>query len=103
MGAVIVKKKPIMACSNIVKTHPIYANPYEGNVGSLHAEIRCVLHLGDEDLRDSTIYVYREFKNGEPALARPCTMCRTVLREVGVKEVFYTTSEFPFYARERIC
>lgn len=103
VGAVIVKKKPLIACSNILKTHPIYANPYEGNVGSIHAEIRCVLHLGDEDLRGSTIYVYREYKNGHPALARPCKLCMGVLEEVGVKEVFYSTGEYPYYKRERIC
>jgi hypothetical protein len=38
------------------------------------------------------IFVYREFADGQPALARPCYNCRDFLKNVmGIKTVVYTT------------
>jgi deoxycytidylate deaminase len=101
VGAVIVKKKPIVACSNKNVTHPLYADPSKGKSSSLHAEIRCIIHSRC-DLVGSDIYVYRETKDGNYALARPCKVCLQALKEAGIRKIFYTIKGYPYYKEERL-
>ena len=42
------------------------------------------------DLSNASIYIFRQHKNGEPAIARPCEGCERVIRSLGIKKVFYT-------------
>lgn len=60
--------------------------------GPLHAEVAALLPLVKKkvDLSGAAIYVYREHKNGVLACARPCARCEKMIREVGIKRVFYT-------------
>lgn len=101
VGAVIANKKPISASFNTFKTHPKYSNPYETNVGSIHAEIRAVI-LSGQDLKGGSIYVYREYKTGKPAMSRPCRLCMEVLKEAGIKKVYYTIGKKPYFRLERL-
>lgn len=39
-----------------------------------------------------SIFVERYFKNGEPALAKPCPVCERFIQEAGIKLVQYTLS-----------
>lgn len=59
-----------------------------------HAEMeifRKIRYL-DLDFSRVTVYIYREHKkNGTPALARPCAACERALRDLGIKDVYYTT------------
>src|SRR3990172_12979565 len=80
VGAVIIKKKPIIAVSNLNKSHP--TSHYHK---SLHAEIRAIINCNKEDLTDAIMYVYREFHDGSPALARPCNTCYSYMKEHGIK------------------
>jgi cytidine deaminase len=41
----------------------------------------------------ATVYVVRINMRKQARLAKPCEMCRAVLRFVGVKRVLYSTSE----------
>lgn len=57
-----------------------------------HAEVnlyRKIRYL-DIDFSKITVYVYRELKNGELALAKPCPACEQALRSLGIKKVAYT-------------
>lgn len=101
IGAVIVKKKPISAAANKLVTHPKYANPNKTDKLSVHAEVRAVIN-SETSVEGSTIYVYREKKDGTPGLARPCKHCLAVLKDAGVKKIIYTTNEFPFWRSERL-
>jgi len=94
MGAVISKKKPISIGFNKKK-------PSIGN-HSTHAEI-CALLTGGifNDFSNCEIYVYRE-ANGLPALARPCDKCMKKLREFGIKKVYYTVDESPYWKVEKL-
>lgn len=106
VGAVIVKKKPLIACCNKQITHPKYVTGDDYR-NSIHAEVNCCLHLSDEQTDNSVIYVYREAKKSPnslyyPALARPCVFCMEVLKSKGIKKVFYSISEEPYFSWERI-
>ena len=58
-----------------------------------HAELNCLLSLiyrRDIDFKNVELYIYREHKNGEPALARPCAGCQALLKELGIRSIYYT-------------
>ena len=73
-----------------------YYNP------SLHAEIQALNKIKylDIDFSRVEVYVYREFKNGKPALARPCVSCMEFIKDLGIKNIYYSTPDG--YAYERI-
>ena len=61
---------------------------------STHAEMDAVLKARSKtDLRGSKIYVARVRRNGELGMARPCSICQTVLHSYGVKRAYYTISD----------
>jgi len=93
LGAVLVKKGKVLSFdyNRMNRSHPVQQKfsktPF--TIG-LHAEIACCLGVGLRDLENSSVYVARVLRNGESALARPCQGCERFLRNVGVREVFYT-------------
>jgi deoxycytidylate deaminase len=92
LGAVLVNNgKPISFGANQGKTHP------QARFAGLHAEIQCLKTSGKDYIHNSTIFVYREWKNGHPALAKPCENCRKALKGFGVKRIYFSTYEFPYW------
>ena len=89
MGCVIVKKNKVVGVgfNDRHKTHP--KSTTMGN--TIHAELHAVIGVAAEDLRGAHVYVFREYVNGELAMARPCPHCHAVLVSAGIKKVFYTT------------
>ncbi len=73
-----------------------YYNP------ALHAEIQALNKVKylDIDFSKVEVYVYREFKRGGTAMARPCVSCMEFIKQLGIKNVYYTTPDG--YAYERI-
>lgn len=99
IGSVAVYNHKIISSGyNSDKTDPLQKkfNIYrftEESPASLHAEIRCLKPLmGNKsiDFSKVTLYVYREYKNGELAMARPCKSCEKLIRTLGIKKVYYT-------------
>jgi deoxycytidylate deaminase len=37
------------------------------------------------------MYIYRELRNGDLALAAPCKICRKIMQLFEIKEIVYTT------------
>lgn len=110
IGAVAVYKGSIVAtASNSNKTSPLQAryNIYRFNADTpdkCHCETALVQKLrwkfGDSlDWTKVHIYLYREYKDGTIAPSRPCPSCMTMLRELGIKRIAYTTENG--YAEER--
>jgi deoxycytidylate deaminase len=91
IGAVLVRKgTPISVGHNYgTKTHPETRkfHPYQ----TIHAELDCLIGLERPLINGCTMYVYREKANGEIACCKPCSTCQQILRNYGVKRVFYTT------------
>lgn len=91
--------KPVSIGWNVVKTHPIYtAGSFRQ---SIHAEIKAVI-TARCDLEGGIAYVYREYKNGMPAICKPCALCYDILSEAGIKTVYYTVKEYPHFRKEKI-
>lgn len=104
IGAVAVYKGSIVAEAwNTDKTSPLQAryNVYRYNNPSLPPKTHCETSLvqrlrwkfGDNlDWGKVDIYLYREYKDGSLANSRCCESCYRLLRDLGVKRIFYTTT-----------
>ena len=108
VGAVAVYKHRIISSGyNSNKTNPVQKrfNAYRFNAESpacLHAEIACLLPLlnrKDINFRDVSLYVYREYKSGQLAIAKPCASCNALIRSLGIKHVYYTGDQSYVYER----
>lgn len=103
MGAAIFKKNDLVSIGfNSYKTHSRYnkIHSYENNqTFVLHAEMSAILKAR-RDLRGCDIFVYREYKNGSLAMAKPCIACHAALLEVGIRYIYYTSPEG--FIREKI-
>jgi deoxycytidylate deaminase len=89
VGCVIVKKNKVVGLgfNDRSKTHP-----RAKNIGQkLHAELHALIGVPIEDLKGSSVYVFREYADGSLAMAKPCSACHAALVVAGVKKVFYTT------------
>lgn len=59
----------------------------------VHAELSALQKIKylDIDFSKVHIYVYRELKSGEIAMARPCASCQAYIKAMGIKHIHYTT------------
>jgi len=90
IGAVIVNKNRIVSKGwNQLKTHSKSPHPYK----SIHSEFDAVNKANPEQLKGATIYIYREHKNGECAISRPCPSCFSMLKSKGIEKIVYTSEK----------
>ena len=98
MGAVLFKGKSQLAygCNLFNKTHTLQAK-YQ-NKQFLHAEINCLLKRRYyDDIGNCSMVVYREDNEGNPVMAKPCANCQAIMKEFGIRKIYYSISEAPFY------
>lgn len=110
VGAIAVYQGNIIGVGcNLSKTHPIqkYYNKFreEGNDHynpTLHAEINCINSIRnmDIDFGKVKLFVYRIRKDQPYGLSRPCPSCMAAIRDIGIKDIYYTTDNG--YAYERV-
>ena len=107
IGAIVVSKHRIVSSgvNSNSKTHPLQKqyNRYrfaDDCAHKCHAELAALLPLirDEEDLSGSSVFVYREHKNGIRAMARPCKSCMALIKDCGIRRIFYTTEDG--FARE---
>lgn len=85
---------------NSNKTHPLQKqlNKERFDLDShhtLHAEVAALLPLMKEDIDFSKvkIYTHRNYKDGRLAMSRPCKSCMKLIKDLGIKEICYTTTD----------
>lgn len=88
-GAVVVRGGNVLsvACNRNV-THPI-TRKHKGFSTSTHAEQRALI-LAMTDLRHATVYSARSHGH---RIAKPCDMCKGLMRDAGVASVVYWDGE----------
>lgn len=87
LGAVVYDGKRILGGGfNENKTHPKSPSPYK----IVHAEFSAALSSRQTSFRNVSLYVHRLKKNGGQGLAKPCEHCTIMLKQLGLKEVFYS-------------
>lgn len=59
---------------------------------AIHAEIACLNKIKYLDIDFSKVIpvIYRKHKNGLPGLARPCPSCMKMIKDMGIKKIYYT-------------
>ena len=93
---------------NCNKTHPMqkfynkYRMPSDYMLPKLHAEISCINQIKHLDINFSKVklYIYRIRKDQPFGLARPCPSCMAAIRDLGIRDVYYTTNNG--YAYEKL-
>lgn len=104
LGCVAVYHGTILAKGcNTDKTHTNQAKynylRYDTDRGSryypakVHSEVATISKIKylDIDFSKVTLFIAREYKNGAPALARPCPSCMALIREYGINTICYST------------
>ena len=112
VGAVVTSGKRILSAScNSTKTRPLqfYYNKYRNfedykNSNSCeHAEISALSPLIGKEIEwdKVSIYTYRELKNGKRGCSKPCEACSKLIKELGIKTVYYIDEDGDFI-KERL-
>lgn len=76
--------------------HNAYFKGYKEKPATFHAEERAIRNaqaLVGDDLSGMVLYVARSYKNGKPAMSKPCVKCDKLIRDAGIKKVIYTVGE----------
>ena len=68
----------------------------------IHSEVMALQKVKylDIDFSKVHVYVYRELRNGQIAMARPCQACLAAIKQMGIKYIHYSTDSG--FAAERI-
>ena len=94
---------------NTNKTHPIQKkyNRYrngEDFIPKLHAEINCLNSIRHLDINFTKVklYIYRKRKTAKYGMCRPCPSCMAAIKDLGIKNIYYTTNDGYIYERINI-
>lgn len=93
---------------NCNKTHPTqkiynrYRISSESMLPKLHAEINCINSIKHLDINFSKVklYIYRIRRDQPYGLSRPCPSCMAAIKDLGIRNIYYTSNEG--YVQERI-
>lgn len=99
VGAIAVYKHHIISSGhNTKKTAPIQKkyNQYrfsDDTPHCVHAEVACLKPLigrNDIDFKHVDLYIYRSGKKDTLLLARPCLSCMQLIKDLGIRSIYYT-------------
>jgi deoxycytidylate deaminase len=103
LGAIIVLRNEIIATGyNRNKSSPMQAF-WANKAGRpeaiyTHAEMSALNKVASAQFAMTNadimkVFVYRQFADGTPAMARPCEICSMALKHLGIKRWYYTTDD----------
>ena len=112
VGAVVTEKNRILSTGyNAQKTRPLqhkyniyrHFDDYDNSIARQHAEIAALSPLIGKDIEweKTSIYIYRELKNGKKGCSKPCAACAKLIHDLGIKQIYYI-NEYGDYVREKI-
>lgn len=108
IGCVAVYQNQIIGLGfNTNKTHPMqkkynkFRNPDETLLPKLHAEINCINQIRNLDINFAKVklYIYRIRKDQPFGISRPCPSCMAAIKDLGIREIYYTTNDGYSYER----
>lgn len=77
--------------TNAIRSHSKINKKFQEYLGSIHAEQASIL-AAKRNLKGTSMLIVRINKNGVLGMAKPCDMCRGFIETVGIKEIYYSTS-----------
>lgn len=93
IGAVVFKGKKIYGVGHNEIRSSSLSMKHRHRQESLHAEQAALLNLDWTKLKGCSILVIRVGKSGKLGMCKPCPMCEKLIKYVGIKNIYYTTSE----------
>lgn len=92
---------------NCNKTHPTqkiynkYRKPSEIMLPKLYAEISCLNSIKHMNVNFSRVklYIYRIRVDQPFGMARPCPSCMAAIKDIGIRDIYYTTNDGYVYER----
>ncbi len=89
--ALIVLKNRIRSIGyNQPKTHPM---SIDTKMQQIHAEMDALIRCHDNvDITKAYMIVVRLRPSGNPGMAKPCVVCQSILKKVGLRHIFYTVA-----------
>ena len=92
---------------NCNKTHPMqqFYNKYriqeDSMLPRLHAEISCLNQIRHLNINFTKVklYIYRIRKDQPFGLSRPCPSCMAAIKDLGIRDVYYTTNDGYVYEK----
>ena len=108
IGCVAVYQGQIIGLGcNTNKTHPVqkfynrYRKPSDAMLPKLHAEISCINQIKNLNINFSKVklYIYRIRKDQPFGLTRPCPSCMAAIKDLGIRDIYYTTNDGYSYER----
>lgn len=95
IGSVLVRKGKVVSFGhNKIKTNPRANTPFN----MIHAELDVILNSQLKDFTDCSIYLYRELKNGQLAISKPCAHCKFMLDSLSIRNIYY--SDYDGYKKD---
>jgi tRNA(Arg) A34 adenosine deaminase TadA len=88
LGAVAIRGDGAIVTATNIRT--------QDRVHSAHAEYRALKKAG----KDSILYVARIDRFGQWAMAKPCNLCQTLIKNKRVRRVYYTIAKDEFGVME---
>lgn len=112
VGCIAVYQGNIVAVGcNTNKTHPVqqFYNRYKNNgqlldgrlIPKMHAEINCLNSIRHLDINFSKVklYIFRIRYSQPYGITRPCQSCMAAIKDLGIRDIYYTTDEGFSYER----
>lgn len=98
-GAVLVKHGSIMS-AGLNKDRPTTFGsrfrPKSLGEATVHAELSAILNVPRSQTENADLYVVRVGANNELRYSKPCVMCQSAMRFVGIKRVHYSSHDGSF-------
>lgn len=96
---------------NCNKTHPVqkFYNRFREDsselLPKLHAEINCINQLKGLNINFSKVklYIYRIGNDRDFRIARPCPSCMAAIKDLGIRDIYYTTNDGYSYEKLEKC
>lgn len=113
VGAVVVEGNRVISTGhNSNKTSTIQHkyntyrfNSVNGCSAKIHAEVAALTPLinrKDIDWLHTSIYIYRELKDGTISCARPCAACAKLIKDLGIRNIYYSDWDGSLVREERL-
>lgn len=91
-AVLLYKGRPINFGFNSLRTDPKIKK--YSQVKAMHAEMSVIFGVKNKEiLKHCTMVIFREDREGNPAMAKSCDSCETIMREYGIKKVIYSTKD----------
>ena len=96
-GAVLVRGSSVINVStnknNFCSFGDRFRKCFQPGHSTVHAELGSILGIERTKTTGAEVYVARIGKKGDFKMSKPCPMCESALRHVGIKRVIFTINE----------